>query len=58
MKREDKEQGKGPGCPYCKSNDMKDGKCPDCGAWTDSYGILHRAKCPGGFHDECPVKGK
>ena len=37
---------------------MKDGKCLKCGAWMDSYGIIHKAKCPGGFHDDekCPVK--
>jgi DNA-directed RNA polymerase subunit RPC12/RpoP len=44
-------------CPYCKSV-MRDGKCGECGAWMDSYGTIHKAKCQGGFHDEekCPVK--
>ena len=42
-------------CKYCKE-EMKEGKCPNqkCGAWTDSYGLLHRGGCPGGFHEECP----
>lgn len=48
--------GKGMACPYCKS-EMRDGKCLDCGAWADSYGIVHRAKCQGGFHEACSVKG-
>lgn len=60
-------------CPFCKGkkrdswddedddetpSGMKDGKCPNCGAWMDSYGIIHKAKCPGGFHEDekCPVK--
>jgi hypothetical protein len=40
------------------SSGMRDGKCSNCGAWMDSYGIIHKAKCPGGFHDDekCPVK--
>lgn len=59
-------------CPFCKGkkreswddeddetpSGMKDGKCSNCGAWMDSYGIIHKAKCPGGFHEDekCPVK--
>jgi hypothetical protein len=52
-----KEKSNDPKCPYC-NNPFKDGKCGDCGAWMDSYGIIHKANCPGGFHDEekCPVK--
>lgn len=37
---------------------MKDGKCQSCGAWMDSYGIVHAEGCQGGFHEECPVSGK
>jgi hypothetical protein len=48
--------GRGMACPYCKS-EMRDGKCSGCGAWVDSYGIIHRPKCQGGFHEECPGKG-
>jgi len=60
-------------CPFCKKSKkrdpwddegdetpsgMKNGKCLNCGAWMDSYGIIHKAKCSGGFHEdgECPVK--
>jgi len=43
------------GCPFCTSEELKDGKCQECGAWTDSYGILHRKNCSGGFHEECPA---
>lgn len=44
-------------CRYCKAP-FKEGKCPECAAWTDSYGTQHRALCSGGFHDECPETKK
>ena len=39
---------------------MRDGKCRECGAWTDSYGIVHAECCSGGFHEEegCPCEDK
>jgi hypothetical protein len=35
---------------------MKDGKCPGCGAWTDSYGLVHAEVCQGGYHEVCSVE--
>jgi len=40
-------------CPRCRE-EMRDGKCRACGAWMDSYGIVHAEGCQGGFHEECP----
>jgi len=43
-------------CPKC-GEEMKDGKCRECGAWTDSYGLIHAECCEGGFHEgECPCE--
>lgn len=40
---------------------MKSGRCLECRAWTDSYGIVHAECCSGGFHEGeegCPCEGK
>ena len=43
-----------PTCKFCEA-ELKDGKCAECGAYTDSYGLFHRKGCKG-FHEECPDK--
>jgi len=48
-----KENGNG------RSDVLKNGKCLECGAWTDSYGLVHDQCCSGGFHEEegkCPCE--
>jgi hypothetical protein len=47
-------------CPHCDTESPRgnDSKCPDCGAWQDSYGTVHKKNCEGGFHDKCPEPKK
>lgn len=46
-----------PACAFC-GIELKDGKCQECGGWTDSYGLFHRRECGGGFHEKCEGKLK
>jgi hypothetical protein len=32
---------------------MASAKCGGCGAWMDSYGLIHGEDCQGGFHEDC-----
>jgi hypothetical protein len=44
--------GDAPECKLCEV-ELENNKCPECGAWTDSYGLQHQKACVGGFHEEC-----
>jgi hypothetical protein len=43
--------GNPPTCPFCEEP-LIGVKC-ECGAWKDSYGLIHQEDCQGGFHEDC-----